>query len=883
MSELYHYGTPRHSGRYPWGSGDNPYQHGAASFLGQYNDLKSKGLSESEIAKAMGMNTTQLRNRRAIARSEKKKEDIYMAYRLKEKGLSNVEIGKRMGINESSVRALLDPTASVKNDAIQNTADILKKQIEKNEYIDVGVGTERYLGVSRTKLKNSLAMLEDEGYKIQYVPIEQLGTGKKTNVMVLTGPDVDYSTLYKNKDKISMVQDVYSEDNGHTWLNIEPPKNINSNRVQIRYAEDGGKDKDGVIELRRNVDDLDMGNSKYAQVRIAVDGTHYLKGMAMYSDNMPDGVDIIFNTNKHKDVPKMKVLKEQSGDPDNPFGATISRQSGALNIVNEEGDWGKWSKSLASQMLSKQPISLAKQQLTLGYNIKKDEFDEILSLTNPTIRKKLLESFADDCDASAVHLKAAAMPRQASHVILPFPNMKENEIYAPNYRDGETVVLIRYPHGGKFEIPELKVNNKNPDAKKLIYNAKDAVGINSKVAERLSGADFDGDTVLVIPNNKGQIKTSPSLKGLKNFDPQEAYKAYDGMPKVSKSTGFHKQTEMGKVSNLITDMTIKGATDDEIARAVRHSMVVIDAEKHNLNWRQSYIDNDIPALTKKYQQKPNGKSGGASTLISKAKSEERVPYREEGEWYTDKETGKTTRRYIDPKTGEKLYNYTGETYTTKTGKTVAKTTKSTKMYEAKDAYSLSSGQPIENVYADYANKMKSLGNQARKEYLNTPPLKYSPSAKETYKKEVDSLNSKLNVALKNAPLERQAQIRANSIVAAKKRDNPDMEYDEVKKIKGQALAESRVRTGAAKERINITPKEWEAIQAGAISNSKLITILDNTDLDVVKSYATPRQSKAMSQSKIQRAKSLYNNGYSTSDIADILGVSTSTITESLKE
>ena len=23
---LMHYGTPRHSGRYPWGSGENPYQ-----------------------------------------------------------------------------------------------------------------------------------------------------------------------------------------------------------------------------------------------------------------------------------------------------------------------------------------------------------------------------------------------------------------------------------------------------------------------------------------------------------------------------------------------------------------------------------------------------------------------------------------------------------------------------------------------------------------------------------------------------------------------------------------------------------------------------------------------------------------------------------------
>lgn len=164
-----------------------------------------------------------------------------------------------------------------------------------------------------------------------------------------------------------------------------------------------------------------------------------------------------------------------------------------------------------------------------------------------------------------------------------------------HFRDGEEVVLIRYPHGGTFEIPRLKVNNKVPDAKKTLHNAQDAIGINAKVAERLSGADFDGDTVLVIPTSTAKIKTSKPLDGLKDFDPQRDYKAYPGMPEV-KGSGFNKQQQMGNVSNLITDMTIKGATPDELARAVRHSMVIIDAEKHNLNYKQSAIDNNIAEL-----------------------------------------------------------------------------------------------------------------------------------------------------------------------------------------------------------------------------------------------------------------------------------------------
>lgn len=866
---LAHYGTPRHSGRYPWGSGENPYQRNAG-FLSYVDSLKKQGLSEVEIAKGLGMTTSELRAKKSIAKSEKRAADAAEALRLKEKGYSNVAIGERMGINESSVRALLDPAMKERALVTNATANMLKDNVSKKGYIDVGAGVEHYLGVSRTKLKTSIALLEEEGYTIHYIPVEQLGTGKKTTIMVLAAPGTTYSEVYKNKSNIKTITD-YSEDGGRTFLGIEPPKSVSSNRLKVRYAEEGGIDKDGVIELRRGVDDISLGNSRYAQVRIAVDGTHYLKGMAMYSDNMPDGVDIIFNTNKHNTGNMLDALKVMKDDPDNPFGATIQRQSGALNIVNEEGNWGSWSKSLSSQMLSKQSPSLAKKQLGLAFKIKKDEFDEIMSLTNPAVKKKLLESFADDCDASAVHLKAAALPRQGSHVILPFTDMKENEIYAPNYRDGEKVVLIRYPHGGTFEIPELTVNNKHKGANATIKNAKDAVGINSKVAERLSGADFDGDTVLVIPNNNKAIKTSSPLKGLKDFDPKEAYPAYEGMPKMSSRT---KQMKMGDVSNLITDMTIKGATSDELARAVRHSMVVIDAEKHNLNYKQSYIDNGIADLKKKYQ---GGERAGASTLISKASSEVRVGVRKELT-NTSKMTSEQLRDYQQ---GKKVYQYTNETYT-KNGKQVLKTTKSTKMAEADDAYKLSSGTVMEDVYAQHANSLKDLANQARKVSRETQYTSYSPSAKKVYEKEVESLKAKLNIAERNAPLERQAQLLANSVVAAKKADNPGMDNADLKKIKGQALIEARTRTGAKKQRIDITDSEWEAIQAGAVSTNTLNKILNNTDLDKVKQLATPRTTLSMTPNKIARAKSMLNSGYTQAEVADALGVSTSTLVKSLE-
>ena len=51
---LQHYGTPRRSGRYPWGSGENPYQR-TGDFISRVNKMKSEGKTESEIARELGI------------------------------------------------------------------------------------------------------------------------------------------------------------------------------------------------------------------------------------------------------------------------------------------------------------------------------------------------------------------------------------------------------------------------------------------------------------------------------------------------------------------------------------------------------------------------------------------------------------------------------------------------------------------------------------------------------------------------------------------------------------------------------------------------------------------------------------------------------------
>ena len=579
------------------------------------------------------------------------------------------------------------------------------------------------------------------------------------------------------------------------------------------------------------------------------------------------------------------LFRSIKDDPDNPFGSLIKEHGGQsyyidkdgnekLSLINkraEEGDWGEWSDHLPSQFLSKQSMTLINKQLGLATADKVAEYDEICALTNPTVKKTLLKSFADDCDSAAVHLQAAALPRQKYQVILPLTTIKDTEVYAPNYKNGEQVALIRYPHGGTFEIPVLTVNNKQPEGKKVLGNTpKDAIGINSKVAERLSGADFDGDTVMVIPTGgKIKITSTHPLKGLEGFDPKEKY-GPDSTTQPYKRMK-NTQTEMGKVSNLITDMTLKGATEDELARAVRHSMVVIDAEKHNLDYKRSEQDNGIASLKKKYQGRvEDGKyKEGAATLISRAKSEVSVPKRKGSP--TINEDGSLSYKTADDLT------YVDK----KTGKTKTRTQASTQMAEAKDARTLSSGTPQEEAYASYANKMKSLANQARKEMVSTGKIPYSASAKAAYQNEVDSLNAKLNVALKNAPRERQAQVIANATVTAKKQANPDMTNAEIKKANQQALTAARKQVGAERKPVVITDREWEAIQAGAISESKLTQILNNADIDSLRQRATPRATTTLSTAKQNKIASMSASGYSTSEIAEALGISTSTVSKYL--
>lgn len=913
---LEHYGTKRHSGRYPWGSGETPYQH-SGDFLSRVEQLKAKGMGENDILNAINdtlpdeykLGATEFRVARTKAGHDRKALQYDQIKKLKEENpdIGWNEIGRRLNMPESSVRSMYKNGVGTKKDQAEKIAETLKKEVDKKGMIDISEGTNLTLGVSEGKLDEAVYILEAEhGYKRYGVGIKQpTNSRQQTNITVLAKPEYDQKYAYQHQDDIQSLGDYHSDDGGSTFRQLQPPSSIDSSRVAICYGDEGGLAKDGVMEIRRGVADLDLGNSHYAQVRIMVDNSHYLKGMAMYSYNLPDGVDIMFNTNKPSGTPKMKVLKAVKNDPNNPFGAAITAEGQStyigsdgkehlspINKLKWEGDWDDMSKSVSSQFLSKQPKQLIEKQLNLTMADYRAEYDEIMHYTNPTVQKKMLLDFADKCDGTSMTLKASAFPGQSTKVILPLDKIKETEAYCPTYENGTQLALVRYPHAGTFEIPIVTVNNKNPNGKSTLGNVRDAIGISSKVAERLSGADFDGDTVMAIPmSDKVRINSTDPLPGLKNFDPKVEYAVPEGNPNnVRLMKKDEKQKEMGIISNLITDMTLRGATNEDLERAVRHSMVVIDAEKHGLDYKRSERENGIQELKKKYQirvdEDGNEKYGGASTLLSRRKQTVRVPERR-GSVRIDKETGefiyKESGRTYDVK---KVSKRTGEEKVT----TKPAETEVSRISITKDVHDLSSGTKQEELYADFSNSLKALANQARKEAVNMKGIQRDPEAAKKYAPEVASLKAKYEAVLANKPKERRAMIIANSRIKAIIEDrgldrNNSEDKKEIKKISAVEMNRAREQVGASssKTKIVFSDREWEAVQNHAISDSMLTKFLNSSDSSEIVKRAMPKASATLSSAKMSKAKAMLAGGYSYAEIAEACGVPKSTIYDALNK
>ena len=1037
----------RGSGRYPLGSGEKPQSHrnllglvnaledygignadlktyleggysrhlrGAAKeqtgniktkedYIKLYYDalkLQKEGKTTEEIAAHFGFigahgapSVSLCRRMRQVAKALATKEEDAQLLKFKSQGLNNTEIARAMKEKFPEGRWNNGTTVAnrIKNaefgggkgSELRRVADQLVKELGDHKFLDIGDGTEIWLGCKKTMKESAVNYLKMLGYTEHSLPLDQFGygndTSRKTTFQLLGQPGLTKQDAWFDKEDIATIGSTYDFATDK-YVEPQKPAKVDHSRVFIDYTHEdgtGGAELDGLIELRPGVKDLSLGNAAYAQVRINIDDKYYAKGMARYGD-VPEGYDMVFHTNKKDGAPLEKVFKEMKtdwkGDIDweNPFGASIKdtdrlhsvqrtyvdddgkEKLSAINVVAEEGDWAQWGSNVtvAAQVLSKQKNAVAKEQLQLTTQKADQEFKEIDSLTNPVIRQYELANFADNCDVRAKELKAVGFKDQACKVLLPWKEIKDGEIYAPHLENGTEVALVRYPYSGDFETPKLTVNNKYKGPREVIGNGSDAVGINAYTASLLSGADFDGDTVLVIPLDKNpDFKHGKPLPGLDGFDDKAEYgipdefkvdkklmqkkknefkrQLYEEHPEMNKierakavkeweKKYLHQQEKEGKVApiskayaynlmgvttNLIMDMTLRGdAPNEDLEKAVKHSMVLIDAEKHYLDYKRSADENKIKALQREYQPKPDGEgSGGPQTLVTKAKSEVRVPEYEE---LTSRLTpdSKVAKRY--KLTPEQIDEYNamwdaGEHVRIPTGKHVYKWSKkeqafvdkgpkrveSTWMDETSDAYTLSSGTMMESYFAKYANHMKELGKKARAEARalehNLPGV--DKAAQRLYKDEVKSLKEKIESSRKNIPIERQAQLIANVKMEALRVSNTDWTEDDEKKWRNKLIEQARKKAHSSRERFTITDREWEAIQAHALPSTDVKQLLRHANQDELKQRSRPRQVYKMTSAEIAKAQRMLNrkNPPTLAEVAATFGVSVTTLQKSV--
>jgi len=830
---LIHYGTKRHSGRYPWGSGGN--ESGTTK---QIQELLNKGYSYKDIANKLGTTASEIKSYISYSKTQETNHMIHQIAAKKQHGYSNVEIAKQLGVSEGLVRYYSNKQISEKKAASNERVDKVSKSLEsildKHIGVDVGTGVNVNLNLTNSEMNKVIVGLKDKGYKVEMINVPD-PTNRAITVLhqILTKESVTGRDLHQSINDIVSVNVKANKVSTGT-----KPISISKTRVAIKHDPS----KDGMIYIRPGVKDIFIPVGKtYCQARILVGENKYLKGMAVYSDDIPKGKDVQFFHSKATDSKALKDIEKGI----NIFGSNVYQYEkngvqSAINVVGSkpgagvEGYWDGWNsaRNLSTQFLAKQPPKAITERIRATKLDLAKELKDINSISNPTIKSWALENFSLALDKKAASMDVSAFPRQSNKVIFGI-DIKDNEVYAPTYNSGETIALVRYPHAGTFEIPVLKVNNNNPSGRKILGNAIDAIGISAKSAAQLSGADYDGDTVIAIPAK--YVKATAPVKSLIDFDPR---KAYPNGPTTPRITEKQKQEKMGEITNLISDATIRGASVSELTRLVKHSMVVIDSYKHNLDYKQSEIDNDIASLKKKYRQ--------TASIISDAKSPAYVN--------RELDTSAKGRSYslpIDSK-GNIVYKES----TTKRYK--SKVDKISLIDNPEKHYTSSNG--VESSYASYSEHLKNMARSARLQSAKvSKAYSVNEAAAKEYKNEIASISYKLGQFERSKAAERQVN-RKTLAKSAKSDDTTKAE---------QIRANYRKQYGVAP--LQLTKREAEALAKGALPKSTVVKALKAFKGLNYSSFTKSTQATTKLQaSNVKRYKNL---GYNYSEIANILGIS----------
>lgn len=587
---LEHYGTKRHSGRYPWGSGDNPYQH-SGDFLSRVEVLKKKGLSEKDILESINdslpkeyqMSLSEFRVAKRTAIHERKTSEYEQIHKLKDEDhLGWTEIANQLGMSESSVRSKYAGNADKKAQRAKNIAETLKKEVDKKGMIDVSEGANFALGVTDTELQDAAYTLEAEyGYKRYGVGIKQpTNNRQQTNIMVLAKPEFDQKYAYNHQEQIDSLGDYHTDDGGETFTKLQRPSSLDSSRVAIRYGDEGGLDKDGVMEIRRGVPDLDLGKSHYAQVRILVDGDHYLKGMAVYSDDLPDGVDVKLDykrSEQENGIPELKQKWQIRVDEEGAIhygGAStlLSRRKQTVRVPERRGsvrvdkETGEYIYKESGRTFTDPKTGKERKAEDTVSLI--SETKDARTLSSGTIQENLyadfsnkLKAMANQARKEAVNMKGLEYSPSAAKTYAPeVASLKEkyNNMIANKPKERKAMLIANA--NIKAKIQEQGLDPNISEDKKVIkkissvemQRARDSVGASGRKS-KVTFTDREWEAV-----QAGAISNNMLTKFLNSSDSDEIVKR--AMPK---NVTVMTSTKMSKANAMLRS----GYSYAEIAKA----------------------------------------------------------------------------------------------------------------------------------------------------------------------------------------------------------------------------------------------------------------------------------------------------------------------------
>lgn len=219
-------------------------------------------MSEKEIAEYFNMTTSQLRAKKSQDAAKDTQARYNAVYAVYDGGITSpTAIAKKLGMPNSTVTSILKKRNSAPHQIQNNTLDALKRAVDEYGYVDVGKGVNRYMGITEDRLKKSCVLLRDEeGYTLEQMNFRQATTNHSTQVKILAKPGTTRAELMEHQTDWHPPFE-YTQDGGLTFQHREPVVNIDNKRVMVRYPDEGGKARDGTIELRRGVEDLSLGKT----------------------------------------------------------------------------------------------------------------------------------------------------------------------------------------------------------------------------------------------------------------------------------------------------------------------------------------------------------------------------------------------------------------------------------------------------------------------------------------------------------------------------------------------------------------------------------------------------------------------------------------------